>query len=265
MRKKSLLVGLLVAATAVLSATPAGAIVGGKKADENYPFMASLQHPVMPWKPNHYCGGAVIAPAWVLTAAHCVDSVGEAEMPIEEFAVRVGSNRTDSGGEVAKAKRVVVHPDYRPAGPGEGNDIALVELAEPVSVRPVALPARTPGPGTPARAIGWGRTCAKDTEKNCLTPPRELKQLEETVVAGKTCARLSTAGAELCVQTPEKAGAICFADSGSPLIGKVDGRWTVLGSADRFGTSNGRDDCDDSTALYADVSAHLSWIARYVR
>ncbi|MCP3799795.1 serine protease [Allokutzneria sp. A3M-2-11 16] len=262
MQKKFLLAGLLAAVTAVVGVTPAGAIVGGAKADQQYPFMASLAHPVMPWEPKHFCGGAVIAPTWLITAAHCAEP--DEQFPMDKLTVRVGSNRNDVGGELVGVKSVVVHPDYGPPGPGERTDIALVELSKPVSVQPVALPVSSPKAGTPARAIGWGRTCAKDTETNCIVPPRELKQLDTTVVETKKCTRISSDPHELCLRANEEGGAICSADSGSPQITKINGRWTLLGPASRPGIVTGSTNCDEPYSIYADVSAHRDWIARHV-
>jgi secreted trypsin-like serine protease len=80
MRKRSLVVGLLAAgATALSGIAAAGAmaesdnqapgmqpyIVGGEDATEEYSFMASLQQQ----DGFHFCGGSLIDPEWVLTAA----------------------------------------------------------------------------------------------------------------------------------------------------------------------------------------------------
>ena len=51
-------------------------IVGGATAEPNeYPWQASLQYRSgTRW--YHFCGGSLIAPNWILTAAHCLDGMG---------------------------------------------------------------------------------------------------------------------------------------------------------------------------------------------
>ncbi|WP_168200671.1 trypsin-like serine protease [Allokutzneria sp. NRRL B-24872] len=201
------------------------------------------------------------APTWVLTAAHCVESFGE-RLPLDRATARVGSARND-GGEVVGLKRVLQHPDYGRPGPNERTGIALVERAEPVAVQPIPIASSTPPIGAPARSIGWGRTCAKDTEVNCVNPSRELKQLDTSVASPKECARITADPHELRIRSQEPGGTTCFGDSGSPQIAKIDGRWRLLGPLSRSGSVSGSTDCEDPGASYADLSAHRAWISQH--
>ena len=75
----------------------------------------------------------MIAPRWVLTAAHCVDG----DDP-DDIEVLVGTHDLEKGGRRVEVKRILMHEGYSNAP--AGNDIALIELARPAAVPVVELP-----------------------------------------------------------------------------------------------------------------------------
>ncbi|KAM6993013.1 prostasin [Passerculus sandwichensis] len=183
-------------------------VVGGSGAQEGqWPWTVSVA-----FRGRHVCGGALIAPAWVLTAAHCFPP----ENPLPEYRVTLGVLQLLSpppDAQVRGVASVARHPayrDYRDSDPqrrrrrgdviGDDDDIAgdlaLARLDPPASpsrlVRPVCVPAAgvTFDPGMNCTVTGWGhvRTAVP------LPPPKALQQLEVPLLSRRLCRCLYALG-----------------------------------------------------------------------
>ncbi|ETN66486.1 chymotrypsin-2 [Anopheles darlingi] len=245
---KSLVVITL--SVALVAGNPKGnRIIGGYDAtDGQIPYQVSLQTPAN----FHFCGGSIIAPRWVLSAAHC--TIGRAPAAVNVYA---GSVSRASGGVYYSTMRIVNHPTYD--SNTIENDISLIETVEPFvfndNTQPIALGSSYILSGTGATISGWGRT---NTMDNDVTEVPDIMQwMTANILTMEEC-RAERPGSNnifdnvMCVSSPSGQGA-CSGDSGGPLV--YDGE--VHGIASFVRVPCGTDVSD----VYERVYSHRSWIA----
>ncbi|WP_434600546.1 trypsin-like serine protease [Streptomyces sp. A5-4] len=206
---------------------------------------------------SFFCGGAVIAPTKILTAAHCVKgkdwkSKGVIVTGTEQLATTAGH-----GGAMSGVWRQWNHPSYSSAT--LDNDIAVLTLPEPVKAEPIPVTksddTASYTPGTSATVYGWGRTSSTNDDISAT-----LRRATVPVNSDATCADWSLGGEfvkghMVCAGTPasgQDAGTVtaCNGDSGGPLV--VGGR--IVGVV-----SWGIEDCVEKGAysVYAKVSSFV--------
>ena len=207
-------------------------INGVEVTDKRYPYIASLQY-----AGSHFCGGTVIAPDIVLTAAHCNDISSEVDI----YRVVVGQydHNKDWEGRSIKMKSEVVHPDYNKDE--VDNDFSIVVLTEKIreedGVQFVRLNSNEalPEVGAGTTVMGWGDTdeSAFDVETSDV-----LRETEVFVQSNEECekSRGVYSSSEFGQVFTDLKGAItenmlcawaqgtdgCQGDSGGPLVLKGD-------------------------------------------
>ncbi|MDY0019232.1 MAG: serine protease, partial [Anaerolineae bacterium] len=244
-------------------------IIGGGAAKiTDWPWqVALLDTAALPNTYNaQFCGGALIAPDWVLTAAHCA-----VDYTPEDITVLAGAAvLTDSQATLMDVAQIIVHEQYDPAIVESDYDLALLRLSEPLPLSDsidtirVATPADAAmyTPDLFAVATGWGKIST-----NPDTYTAQLQRVTLQLQSNATCSAYLTDhfGAEIpitdhmiCAGFPEGGKSSCSGDSGGALVvPDGEGNWLIAGV-----TSWGATACDAPSSIYTRASQFVEWIER---
>lgn len=183
-------------------------IVGGSEAAiSSYPYAVYLTDK----SGNQFCGGVIVSPTAVATAAHCAKAVRRTDL-------RVVAGRQDkrtSDGKTVSVREVWVPSSF--SDPGKGDDVAVLKLAQSLPYEPVHLPSDESlyAEGTRATVLGWGRTSDGGSRSDYL------RKAEVPVVSDSSC-RASYPNYDsrsmVCAGYPQGEVDACQGDSGGPLV-----------------------------------------------
>jgi len=252
---------------------PSRIINGEEVVPHSFPWQVSIKGKV----DEHYCGGSILSPNWVLTAAHCANIVfiGTYYGDVVVVGQHDRENENEEGKQTITIAEKYIHPDYD--NPDRAQDVALLKLLEPAKMGPTVSPACLPELGDygdessfPAGMscvlTGWGKHGPEESiPGDMYGQPWKLRQTNLPLLDDDTCADVYLEGAGFVTQdTMQCAGGdghtSCNGDSGGPLVCQVDDTWFQVGIVS-FGPSP----CDaDIPAVYTRVAGFVDWVTETI-
>jgi len=250
-------------------------IINGNHAElYSHPYIVSLQtYGRLSWSSfgwSHICGGSLISRDWVLTAAHCVDTIrsnqlGNIRVEMGALNLYLAPNSYEQTVGVAQ---IIVHSGWNGDASGMPNDIALIKLSTPANLNnnvKIASLAEQGADflGEECVLAGWGMTSTGDNGQLAET----LKEVEITKISTSACNSHWRGGItdfHICVHdaTPPEGSrpSACMGDSGGPMM--CGSGHNVLAGVTSWGEST----CSgDLPSVYTRVSKYRDWIYQYAR
>lgn len=262
-------------------------IIGGHIAhDEQFPWLAQIK-----FFNKLICGGTLIAPYWVLTAAHCGIQVTKPMKNMtaqsDNWSITLGERSQFTKFEKFHISLAVLNTYTNYEHDMPRKDIAMLRLhkraEETRLIKYACLPSMIPGatgrkvqkgqfndpvPGESCTVAGWGRTLPEDD-----TFPEYLNYVKLTVHSNALCSGKNTdehnynIGHDMyCASGTAmsddygfgNARDACMGDSGGPMLCEKDGKQVVNGIVS-FGYECA---ATDEPGVYTKVSSYLDWIYR---
>ncbi|XP_051959039.1 serine protease 33-like [Xyrauchen texanus] len=237
-------------------------IVGGSSAaDGAWPWQVDIQTESQ----GHICGGSVISENWVLSAAHCFPNPND----VSSYIIYVGRQQLHGWNPdetIHRVRQVVVPTGY--TDPQLGQDIALVELASPVTwterIQPICLPTASSQFSSDMKCMitGWGDI----RDGVALQGFGPLQEVQVPIIDSKTCQDMFLINPTenidirfdmMCAGFQEGGKDSCQGDSGGPLVCQVsDGTWVQAGIVS-FGLGCAK---ANRPGVYAKTSSFTSFI-----
>lgn len=244
-------------------------IVGGGQAPPGlFPYQAALQDLDDLDLDYHepFCGGVIVHPHWILTAAHCLKKSDETIRPKNSFRVVVGATdlKYIVQGDAVDVDKIIVNPNFSDPW---FNDIALIRTEDPMiphetAGRTTTIPYVNPAVnlvGITATVSGWGATYFGGSSV------RKLRATQFVVQPDSVCDHQYSGQflpqTMVCTGDAQGLKDACVGDSGGPVtVADASGRPYLVALV------AGSDGCADGVpSLNTKIAPFIGWITHTIQ
>ncbi|XP_017090915.3 trypsin iota-like [Drosophila bipectinata] len=201
------------------------------------------------------CGGALLKPKYVLTAASCVKKI-----LVSHIRVRLGTAVRNAGGSLLGVCKVIVHEQF--SSKVYDSNLALLQLCEPApssdKINPISVLRKQPKTGEKITASGWGSiswwgrlssSCwatASVVLRKATLPLQNLTICKAKRKGFLQYFRKAVTDLNICTTKSDK---LCSYDLGSPLV-----------SNDHLVGILSKGDCSNKPEVYSSLVNHNTWL-----
>lgn len=249
---------LCVAATALLAAGPAQAMIGGQTDGTDHPYVAAIGQPD---GGGIVFTGTLVSPHVILTVAH---GAVRLESATNSDQARVTFDPVADGSATWYTGTIHINPGYNPAAPGVG-DLAVITFADALPPAPASLPSdgffdQFPQPlllTTPFYVVGYGLTGFLGASNGGGHPIPDFSSGGTRMADRELLASVQRTWLKFKLPAGDQ---LCPGDSGSPtLVGTSN---LIAGVS--LGSLGGCNSSGSATDMRVDTPSARAFIGQYV-
>ncbi|XP_006126415.2 urokinase-type plasminogen activator [Pelodiscus sinensis] len=242
-------------------------VSGNIAAIESQPWIATIFHYSRRTEKDLFiCGGSLIDPCWVLTAAHCFSS---GEKDPSGFKVVLGKsnlNTTDDREQTFQVEKIIIHESYSDETGTYNNDIALMKIKSPSGycavesdfVKTICLPSENLvlKPNFQCEVSGYGKEDNWGIYYSQILKTANVNLISQSLCQDKYYDQTKVNDNMICAGDVQWKTDACKGDSGGPLACEHNSRMSL------YGIVSWGEGCAkiNRPGVYTKVTRYLSWI-----